>query len=1124
MANTDTFTWLHLTDFHFGLQGQKILWPNLRQPFLEDLKKLHATTGPWNAVLFSGDLVQSGKNEEFQHMEKHMLQEIWQTLELLGSGDAVLLTVPGNHDLARPSAESDDPALDALLRKGEFSLIEEKFWSGPSGAYRAPITTAFANYESWMSSAKWVPNEKLKKGKLPGDFSISLKSAGGKAIGVIGLNTTFLQLAGGNYKGHLSWNTCQLDAVCVDGIDHWIKQHDACLLMTHQGPDWLTPDALHHGNSEIVPAGRFAVHLYGHEHETNVLNLKKGGSSNSTRLCQSRSAFGMEKFGEPPTITRNHGFVVGRFRFSDNKPFIRFWPRTATNKPDGWRFIPDNQSCILESDGGTEEELVSGIKGPDNPEQTPPATLLNSQIISLVKATDPKIIQEKIDKLRTRPCILESQHSYIRRNEAQKFQTLLRERKPAWLIADWQMGKEGFLADSINAVGGSNSLKHIYRLDCGSASSMHEMIDTAETQLGLSFFEFAETVKNLEGATLIFEDVPSLVSQKQDKLRELIQRMDSILLFSPKIRIILVSRLTPINTAPECIIRLLPFAITDTREYVRHHSIQKPSLLSTESLERIQIWTGGVPAAIDRLLQRTENLTLQQILGEGDGHKLIDEVEPVPQSLIDAVNDLEKSNFDTSQRSFKLLKLLTVLKDGETFESIRRLYPKKPFHQTNITQLTQLSLIESIEIFQTATDLSPRLRRYTHGKAEQPRLLRIPPQVRDYLSNRITLEERSQILNSALEAFFGRKWQDGNIKLRPAIHNAYQRSSIAGPGNELVIIQFLLDRSIEGGRSERINKHAKLAVDYCERLYEECRYRDVEIAGDIIMQLLDGGVHDVWWLEAAFKYAKALRMTKQREDAVRVLNLCLERGKDILINSFKASINLNLALAYKAMNEKERAIAAAAVTIELEHKDSAEVLQAKAIIAEVSLSGDKQKNVLLGLYNEARNRSHTIAANNIALELARSSNSQPEALKYLDDVIKSAKDPYNRARGISDKASLLRRTGKLDKLSYEEEDLLCAAYSYSYTQRMNSLIEECHEALWSMYNIKNLLAPLFRLFRYTSFFRLLCGNEEEDKTLVLELSVKKENLGPQDLEVIPLEIQYFELRRSALHLEKVIDI
>src|SRR5579862_4735216 len=99
---TDCFSWLHLTDFHYGLKGQKFLWPNLRKPFLDDLNLLHAKTGPWQAVLFTGDLVQSGKSSEFDDMQREVLDRLWGKLRELGSEDAVLLAVPGNHDLCRP--------------------------------------------------------------------------------------------------------------------------------------------------------------------------------------------------------------------------------------------------------------------------------------------------------------------------------------------------------------------------------------------------------------------------------------------------------------------------------------------------------------------------------------------------------------------------------------------------------------------------------------------------------------------------------------------------------------------------------------------------------------------------------------------------------------------------------------------------------------------------------------------------------------------------------------------------------------------------------------------------------------------------------------------------------------
>lgn len=354
----DSFSWLHLTDFHYGLKGQDCLWPTLREPFLDSIAALHEKCGPWDAVLFTGDLVQAGKSEEFKKFQADVLEPLWQKLAELGSGHAVLLAVPGNHDLYRPNPAEDDAAVDVVLDHGGFERIKTKFWDQPTGTYRRVVNTAFAAYCEWWEAAPHRPNS-VRDGTLPGDFSVTVKTKGGHNIGIIGLNTSFLQLAGGDYKERLVWDARQIHAVCERGIDVWTKQHDVCFLLTHQGPDWLTPEARKHGESEIAPAGRFAVQFFGHQHELNLSYVRVGGSAKVTRLCQSNAVFGMEKFGEPPTIQRAHGYSAGRIEFDGDQTSLRVWPRRATNSLGLWRYIPDHEHAELIGDEGTAAELIA---------------------------------------------------------------------------------------------------------------------------------------------------------------------------------------------------------------------------------------------------------------------------------------------------------------------------------------------------------------------------------------------------------------------------------------------------------------------------------------------------------------------------------------------------------------------------------------------------------------------------------------------------------------------------------------------------------------------------------------------------------------------------------------------
>jgi 3',5'-cyclic AMP phosphodiesterase CpdA len=96
------FRWLHLTDLHHGMPDQRRRWPNVREIFYEDLAAMHDRSGPWDLVVFTGDLTQRGSAEEFDALSE-TLDDLWVYLGRLGSVPR-LLAVPGNHDLVRPKS------------------------------------------------------------------------------------------------------------------------------------------------------------------------------------------------------------------------------------------------------------------------------------------------------------------------------------------------------------------------------------------------------------------------------------------------------------------------------------------------------------------------------------------------------------------------------------------------------------------------------------------------------------------------------------------------------------------------------------------------------------------------------------------------------------------------------------------------------------------------------------------------------------------------------------------------------------------------------------------------------------------------------------------------------------
>ncbi len=319
--NINCFSWLHFTDLHLGMKDQEWLWPGVREILFEDLEKLHDKCGPWDLVLFTGDLTQRGSAEEFRNVDE-ILDELWEHFDKLGSAPK-LLAVPGNHDLVRPDAKN--PSVRVLQKWDSEQGIHAEFWSNAKSPYRKVIDKAFENYTSWWESQPLKAGN-INKGTLPGDFSVTIEKNGSK-LGILGMNITFLQLTGDDYTEKLVLHPRQFHEPCNYDGPKWAKQHHACLFLTHQPPAWLHPDYRKHLNAEITARGRFAVHLCGHLHETLYRDISEGGSD-PRRIWQGHSLFGLEHFGN--NEIRLHGYTAGKIELCGDNGNLVFWPRKTT--------------------------------------------------------------------------------------------------------------------------------------------------------------------------------------------------------------------------------------------------------------------------------------------------------------------------------------------------------------------------------------------------------------------------------------------------------------------------------------------------------------------------------------------------------------------------------------------------------------------------------------------------------------------------------------------------------------------------------------------------------------------------------------------------------------------------
>lgn len=136
-----------------------------------------------------------------------------------------------------------------------------------------------------------------------------------------------------------------------------------------------------------------------------------------------------------------------------------------------------------------------------------------------------------------------------------------------------------------------------------------------------------------------------------------------------------------------------------------------------------------------------EELAEFELDTENDTH------EDVPHSLERAVAGLANSPARYSRRSYRLLKILTLLPDGERLEQLKYFDWDEPLFPGNAAELEALSLLQVVQ------DADLLLARSTSSQAvpSSTKRLVVPRQVRDFVRTLMPDAEQRQIYERAAE-------------------------------------------------------------------------------------------------------------------------------------------------------------------------------------------------------------------------------------------------------------------------------------------------------------------------------------------------------------------------------------
>jgi len=168
--------------------------------------------------------------------------------------------------------------------------------------------------------------------------------------------TAAVTAGGGALFMKLALHPAQFNAVLPDKDLAWFDTLDAAVLLTHHPPEWLSAANRRHFQESISYPGRFVVHLTGHLHKPQG-EAKALGFSAGRRLVTGPSLFGFERTSDDFDRVHGYGTIQINVGQTSSQGTIRYFPRSARKKQDGfWSIVRDDGFDLNDSDGGTAPE------------------------------------------------------------------------------------------------------------------------------------------------------------------------------------------------------------------------------------------------------------------------------------------------------------------------------------------------------------------------------------------------------------------------------------------------------------------------------------------------------------------------------------------------------------------------------------------------------------------------------------------------------------------------------------------------------------------------------------------------------------------------------------------------
>lgn len=1089
MAN---IKFLHLSDLHIGDKYQKGLMSQTKKVVFEDIEYILGKLESVDIVFFTGDLVQKGTQEEFVLVEEFLI-DLWKLFEKYGQ-NPYLFCVPGNHDLERIS-DLNNPIQKVLTNWTQENIKDDYFWNAPND-YHDFIKERFKNYTEWYKNTS-IKKPDIVEGYIPGDFYCSL-NLNNINIGVVGLNSTFLQLHGGDVKKKLGVYVKQVNSLFGEKYFEWLSKQDVPILLTHQSPEWFEPKSFNEFNQEIYSLDSYVEHLCGHMHEPSYTSTSINGFP-SKRIFISPSLFGLEYY-ENNSSSRIHGYTAGIYSIDSGTISKTIWPRISIQTSSGLK-ISQNEEFNLEKGSSSFTNVLK-----------------NSQRISVNNNLSTGI--EKLDSINkgenlfAKDTILDKglartiykeyySHLSIRFQERNLAVKNLKEKNYCWIATTFGLGEDEFIGSILNE---SNiNPENCFSINCDEVFTLEELIEVFKSTFSQNITQFFDIISSLNRPLIVFNHLNDDFIKETAILKEFIQ---TIFDFSPYLKIIFVTEAS-LESRFFDFIELTPLDIPAVKHYLEKSQELQSSFTFLE-YEKIHRISSGIPLYIDKVIVQLKFRPLSD-LGDMEFETSSNENTNniLPKTLINEINIIRTDESKQGCRRYKLLSTLSLLHSGETFERIRKYDSNLPFYADDISYLLNNKLIETVQVNSIFKEIII--------DSELIKIIRVPRVIRDYISSLLSDDEKVDTYKKACNLYLGNNWRT-SIKL---VQPKGAELDLIVHQNLQIAIRFILLYGVEKENEVEANRMIRISMALITYFSERGAYKDAaSLTEETLLLIKDVNFKNIETTRTYLmkKLGENLRMSSIHDRSVSILKSICDDESNSLSKKDRNDIRLSLAYAYENQDSKEEAVRYANLIKQNEgNKNSAVFLSAESIITNFIEDDSERLRKLKSIKNKAERLGFNTLKANIIFDICKNTKDESQ-LKLMDKIIVESKDDtYNKVRALVVKAEIILNIKSIDKITDEDLLGLNISYSYSFYQRLQALLNKCHNLAWKYWSKQNRFDQLLNLFRYSSFVWRLCGEISQEQKYIDKLHLNPEFIEWFKSNKNGISSAYYEQRIFALY-------